>query len=143
MGALNIKQFGESAVGSLGLRVRALWKVNGWKLSDAEFFTWQAHLHKADYTYGDLDKAVFDYVHQGGIHKPRFGDLKQFLQPHKHRRIDKKKKQVIQDCDAGPDRHLVDERIKQIQNGQPQLSSEKKSELYDLLTGKANRRVSA
>ena len=71
MSAPSIKQFGESAVGPLGLRVRALWKANNWKLSDAEFFTWQAHLHKADYTYGDLDKAVLimftraEYINRG------------------------------------------------------------------------------
>ena len=37
MSAPSIKQFGESKVGPLGLRVRALWNANGWKLSDAEF----------------------------------------------------------------------------------------------------------
>ena len=142
MGAPNIKQFGESAVGPLGLRVRGLWKANGWKLSDAEFFTWQAHLHKADYTYGDLDKAVFDYVHQGAIHKPRFGDLKQFLQPHKHRRIGKKKKLDVQDRNISPDGPLPTDRMKQIHKEGP-LTREKESELYDLLKGKNNRCVSA
>ena len=140
MSAPNIKQFGESAVGPLGRRVRGLWKANGWKLSDAEFFTLQAHLHKADYTYGDLDKAVFDYVHRGGIHKPRFGDLKQFLQRHKHIRTDKKKKPAVQDRNISPDGPPPSDRMKQIYK-EGSLTREKELELYNQLKGKNNRSV--
>ena len=89
-----IKQFDESQLGLLGQHVRALWHANDWKISDAEFFTWQEHLHVAGYTFRDLDKAVFEYVHQGGIYKPRFGDLRQLLQRHKRSRTDKEKKLV-------------------------------------------------
>ena len=137
MSAPSIKQFGESEVGPLGLRVRALWKANGWKLSDAEFFTWQAHLHKADYTYGDLDKAVFNYVHQGGIHKPRFGDLKELLQLYKHKRIGKKKKPAAQDQNTTPDGPSLTERMEQINKEGP-FTREKESELYDLLRDRNN-----
>ena len=85
---------------------------------------------------------MFDYVHQGAIHKPRFGDLKQFLQPHKHRRIGKKKKLDVQDRNISPDGPLPTDRMKQIHKEGP-LTREKESELYDLLKGKNNRCVSA
>ena len=140
MSAPSIKQFGESAVGLRGQHVRALWHANGWKISDAEFFTWQEHLHVAGYIYRDLEKAVFDYVHQGGIHKPRFGDLRQLLQRHKRSRLDKKKKPVIQDCDRTPDGLSVIEHIEQILKELP-LTRERELELYDTLRGKNNRHV--
>lgn len=142
MSAPSIKQFGESAVGPLGQRVRALWKANGWKLSDAEFFTWQAHLQDCGYTYRDLEQTMYEYVHQGGIHKPRFGDLRQLLQLHKRRRIGKKKKPAAQDRNTTPDGLPPTKRMLQILNGGP-LTPKKKSELYDLLRGRNNRRVSA
>ena len=142
MSAPSIKQFGESAVGPLGLRVRALWKANGWKLSDAEFSNWQKHLHVAGHTFGDLKKAVFDYVHQGECYKPQFGDLKQLLQLHKHKRIGEEKKPTAQDQDTSPDGPTPTERMKQIHKEGP-LTREKESELYDLLRGKNKRDVSA
>ena len=138
MGAPNIRQFGESAVGPLGLRVRALWKANGWKLSDDEFSNWQKHLHVAGHTYSDLYKAVFDYVHRGGHYKPQFGDLKQLLQLYKHKRIGTKKKPTAQDRDTTPDGPTPTERMKQIHKEGP-LTREKKSELYDLLRDRNNR----
>ena len=98
------KEFDESAIGALGQHVRALWNANDWKLSDAEFFTWQAHLHDAGYSYGDLEKAVYDYVHQGGIYKPRFGDLRQLLRLHKCRR---EGKQETPDLSRTGSRHRV------------------------------------
>ena len=124
MSAPSIKQFGESKVGPLGLRVRALWNANGWKLSDAEFFTWQEHLHIACYTYSDLENAVYEYVHQGGIHKPRFGDLRQLLQLHKHRRTGKKKKPAVQDRNTMPDGLSVTGLIEQMLKDHP-LTREK------------------
>ena len=142
MSAPSIRQFGESAVGLLGLHVRALWNSNGWKLSDAEYFNLQEHLHIAGHKYGDLKKAVFDYVQQGGIHKPRFGDLRQLLQLHKRQRIGIKKKPAAQDRNTTPDGPSLTECMKQINKEGP-LTREKESELYDLLRGKNNRCVSA
>ena len=138
MSAPSIKQFGESKVGPLGLRVRALWNANGWKISDAEFFNLQEHLHFAGHTYGDLKKAVFDYVQQGGIHKPRFGDLRQLLQLHKRQRIGIKKKPAAQDRNTTPDGPSPTESMEQILKEHP-LTPEKKSELYDLLRDRNNR----
>jgi len=134
MSAPTIKQSGKSAVGLLGQRVRTLWHANDWKISDAEFFTWQEHLHVAGYTYRDLEKAVFEYVHQGGIHKPRFGDLRQLLQRHKRSRIDKEKKLLIRDWNTTPDELSVTQHIEQILKELP-LTREKELELYDLLRG--------
>ena len=138
MSAPSIKQFGESAVGPLGLRVRALWKANGWKLSDAEFSNWQKHLHVAGHTYNDLEKALFDYVHRGGRYKPQFGDLKELLQLYKHKRKGKKKKPSAQDRDTTPDGPSPTERMKQIHK-EGSLTREKESELYDLLGDINNR----
>ena len=140
MSSPNIKNFDESAIGPLGQRVRALWNANDWKLSDAEFFTWQAHLQDCGYTYGDLEKAMYEYVHQGGIHKPRFGDIRQLLQLHKRRRTGKKKKLVVQDRNTTSDGLSVTGCIEQMLKELP-LSREKQLELYDLLGGKNNRRV--
>ena len=142
MSSPNIKIFGESAIGPLGQRVRALWNANDWKISDAEFFTWQAHLQDSGYTFGDLKNAVYDYVHQGGIHKPRFGDLRQLLRLHKRRREGKQETPIVQDREPTPGVHSVTECIKQIVNGQLPLTREQESKLYDLLRHKDSRYVS-
>ena len=138
MSAPSIKQFGESAVGPLGQRVRALWNTNGWTISDAEYFNLQEHLHVAGHTYSDLYKAVFDYVHRGGRYKPQFGDLKELLQLYKHKRIGKKKKPAAQDRETTPGGPSPTERMEQIHKEGP-LTREKESELYDLLRDRNNR----
>ena len=138
MSAPSIKQFGESAVGPLGQRVRALWNTNGWTISDAEYFNLREHLHVAGHTYSDLEKAVFDYVHRGGRYKPQFGDLKELLQLNKHKRTGKKKKPAAQDQNTTPDGPSPTERMEKILKEHP-LTAEKESELYNLLRDRNNR----
>ena len=81
----NVYQHPNSNVGTLGRAVRDLYNGNGWKISDLEFDTLRQHLNRHDYTLKDLETAIFEYVEHGGIYRPLYADLRDYLKMHRKR----------------------------------------------------------
>ena len=85
----NLKRFPETKtdLDNLGQSVRKVYRGNGWTANDDEVDTLMEHLRFKQYTLGDLKKAVFQYVQDGGKFKPLYGDLSDYLKMARDRRM--------------------------------------------------------
>ena len=135
MSPRNVTNIDESQIGALGRSMRKLWNGNDWKLSDEEFEVWRKHLHRGRYTFRDLEDAVFEYVHGGGIYKPRFGDLKTLLRRCRQKRTGEVNN-VEELTTITPQGQEQIEVIKGMLEGGPVLSREETIRLYDAMTGR-------
>ena len=63
--------------------VMNLWTRNSWPMTDDQYNGLTEHLRRNQFTVGDLENAVVQYVDNGGSRPPRFGDLVDFMREEK------------------------------------------------------------
>ncbi len=66
--------------------VMNLWTRNSWPMTDDQYNGLTEHLRRTQFTVGDLENAVVQYVDNGGSRPPRFGDLVDFMREEKRKR---------------------------------------------------------
>ena len=133
---MSVPVYTKSELGPLARRMRELWKMYDWTLSNLEFEAWRQHLHQGKYLFSDLHKSVFDYTHchEKGQFKPAFIELKPLLRKHKltrEGRSERKEDLTYKVSQEGKD---AIEKIKAMLKNKKPLTPEESNKLYDELT---------